>query len=193
MSYPRIEQAEILSLHLVVPLPALDQLVQSCPLPLVLERSERGAKLSHERCWLSFRREGEMAQLSGAQIQADPRGEFFRDVLCALMTEHAGDLHAKLAWRAPDREGSLGSAEVRIRRGQAETTVHPLLRNVVEDLRAAAQPLFERGETAPAQAAEPQGPAAAPPPLDEDVVRLLDDARKHYAEYLRLRRERTGG
>lgn len=192
MSYPRIEQAEILSLRLVVPLSALDQLRESCPLSLALQRSEHELSLSHERCALTFRRDGELAQLSDVRIQADPRGEFFRDVLCALMTEHSGDLHAKLAWRAPNREGSLGSAEVRIRRGQAETVMNPAMRNVVDNLRAAAQPLFESSGQAPAQAADSQEPEAPPPLEEEDVLRLLDDARKHYAEYLRLRRERGG-
>lgn len=191
MSTPRIEQAEILSLRLVVPLSALDQLREACPLPLELSRDERGLTLTHGRCALSFRRDGEAAQLSEVRIQADPRGDFFREVLCALMTEHAGDLHAKLAWRMPHREGSLGSAEVRIRHGRAETTLTPTLRNAANHLRAAALPLFEPDTQAPVAAA----PEPEPPPseADERVLQLLEDARKHYAEYLRLRRERGSG
>lgn len=189
MNTPRIEQAEILSSRLVVPLTALDRLREACPLPLSLSRDERGLTLTHERCALSFRRDGEQALLSEARIQADPRGAFFRDVLCALMTAHGGDLHAKLAWRVPDQEDTLGSAEVRIRRGRAETTLTPALRATVNNLRAAAVPLFPEGQAAEAEALEADD--AAPSETDAKVSELLDTARKHYAEYLRLRRDRT--
>jgi hypothetical protein len=192
VSTPRIEQAEILSSRLVVPLKALDQLREACPLPLALSRDERGLTLTHERCALSFRRDGDQALLSEVRIQADPRGAFFREVLCALMSAHGGDLHAKLAWRVPNREDTLGSAEVRIRRGRAETTLTPTLRGTVNNLRAAAVPLFPEGHAAQlADAAALEAEEATPSESDAKVSELLDQARKHYAEYLRLRRERT--
>lgn len=198
MSHPRIERAEILSLRLVVPLRALDQLRESCPLPLELERSEDALKVVFGECSLSFRRDGEIARLSDVCIRSDERGSFFRDVLCALMSEHAGDLHAKLAWRAPDRENGLGSAEVRIRRGEAQTSMSAAMRNVVDNLRHAAQPLFDAthpGEpAAAAEAGEAKGEPMPHPDAEllAEVDKLLEDGRRHYAEYLRLRHQRTG-
>lgn len=181
---PRIEIAEILSFKLKVPradLEALPGNTAGLKLALAIEDNDLLLSALDNDSSLRFRSIGTEVILTEIALQHDERGQFFQKVLGPLMVRFGGDLHARLSWNDMERNSHGDYAEVRISRGQ---TTYPGL---------SAAPLLSADasggavETTPSSEGEPPSPE----PLTKDeqeIFRLLEKARAHWAEYQRLKK-----
>jgi hypothetical protein len=186
---PRIEIAEVVSFRLTVPYSALEQAAGDPPGEVPLSLEQDGAdvvlKQADGDCALRFAPVGEELVLTEVLICNDEAGAFFSRVLGRLLTEHSGDLEAKLVWSQVSRNTHGTHATVVFRRGRAipQPSSAPSAANVLrEAVLAGGDP---QGELAGVQAAS--GRAMAD---EEEIRRLLARAKEHWAEYQRLKTAR---
>jgi len=191
---PRIEIAEVVSFRLTLPYAALEQMTAdlSGDLPLALE--EDGAdvvlKLADGDCALRFAPVGEELVLTEVLICNDEAGAFFARVLARLLTEHDGDMEAKLVWSLASRNTHGTHAPVMYRRGRAvpQPPPRPGTRSPANVLRDAVLSGGDpQGELAEVQTAADQTAASD---VEEEVRRLLARAKDAWAEYQRLKSAR---
>lgn len=131
-----------------------------------LHRSAQMLTLASDQpgCAMHFRLDDRMARLEAVEVNNDPEGRFFRDVVGLVLQIYSGDLEAELTW------SPSGAMEewVEIREGE---TSHPLL--------------FQPEDR------EPMEPAEVPPPEVDPALPLveqwLSDAQRAWNEYQRLR------
>jgi len=186
---PRIEIAEVVSFRLTLPYSALEQAADG-ELPLSLEQDGADVMLKQADggdCSLRFAPVGEELVLTEVLICNDEAGAFFSRVLAPLLTDHAGDLEAKLVWSQASRNTHGSHAPVVFRRGRAvpQPASAPSPANVLrEAVLAGGDP---QGELAGVQAASGQAPAS---PDEEEIRQLLARAKEHWAEYQRLKAAR---
>jgi hypothetical protein len=192
---PRIEIAEVVSFRLTVPHAALDQLAAdlSGDLPLALE--QEGADLVLRQvegdCSLRFASAGEELVLTEVLVCNDEAGAFFARVLARLLSEHDGDLEAKLVWSLASRNTHGTYAPVMFRRGRAvaQPPPRPGARSSANTLRNAVLAGGDpQGELAEVQA---QGDQSAAAEEEEEIRRLLERAKGAWAEYQRLKAARA--
>ncbi|HYV48608.1 MAG TPA: hypothetical protein VFA20_27300 [Myxococcaceae bacterium] len=189
---PRIEIAEVVSFRLTVPYSALEQAASDelGELPLSLEQDGADVMLKPADggdCSLRFAPVGEELVLTEVLICNDEAGAFFSRVLARLLTDHAGDLEAKLVWSQASRNTHGSHAPVVFRKGRAipQPASAPSAANVLRDaVLAGGDP---QGELAGVQAASDQ---AAAPADEEEIRQLLARAKEHWAEYQRLKSAR---
>jgi hypothetical protein len=187
---PRIEIAEVVSFRLTLPPAALDQVVDDLSSELSLLLEQEGTDLSVKQasgdCALRFTPVDEELVLTEVLVCNDDGGTFFWRVLARLMTEHEGDLEARLVWSAAERNVQGNHAAVAFRRGRpipqpgAPSSPGNVLR---EAALAAGDPLGDLAEVQPSAAPDPAGE-------EEEVRRLLARAQSAWAEYQRLKSAR---
>ncbi len=156
---PTIVSAEVLTLRLAVSAAALAQAVEDAGVPDLQLVSGEATEVVRGASRLSFNRE-EASLVPGELILADDlQGAFTFRFLAPLFQRHRGDLHLQLKW-----EGEGGFRELRIVEGRAGTLPF-----------------------------RPAQPVPATPPLtsaeEREVRRLLDEGRRHWEEYQRLKAE----
>lgn len=115
-------------------------------------------------CAMHFRLEGRVARLDGVEVQNDPEGRFFRDVVGLVLQIYSGDLQAELTW------SPRGAMDEWVEIHEGETS-HPLLFQPEDP---------ERQE--PAEAEGPEFDLSLPL-----VEQWLADAERAWGEYQRLR------
>jgi hypothetical protein len=185
---PRIEIAEVVSFRLTLPYSALEQASgdQASDLQLSLDQDGADVVLKHADgdCALRFAPVGEELVLTEVLICNDEAGAFFSKVLARLLTEHAGDLEAKLVWSQASRNTHGTHATVVFRRGRAVAQSQaPSTANVLrEAVLAGGDP---QGELAEVQAG-----SAQPTADEEEIRRLLARAKDAWTEYQRLKSAR---
>lgn len=174
---PRIESAEVISFHLEVPLNALERLPDEVgALVLKVEsRPENRICITSGKCQLSFLAVGSVGRLSEVTVLEDERGLFFQRVLGPLVVRHRGDLHVRLLWNVAERNSHGDFAEVRILQGITTYPGLSTLRNMLIGTK-----------NLPMASAD-----AALTPEEQEVDQLLEEARRHYEEYLRLKSARS--
>ena len=161
MPEPRLESATVTACSLEIPLEDFAHLPQD--LGCSLHRTADRLTLASEQpgCALHFRLEGGQARLEGVEVQDDPEGRFFRDVVGLVLQLYSGDLEAHLTWSP---RGAMDE-RVEVRGGE---TSHPLLFQTTQD------PMEE----------EPMPVVDLSLPL---VEQWLSDARRAWGEYHRLK------
>lgn len=187
---PRIEIAEVVSYRLTVPYSALEQAAGDLPGDLPLALDQDGAdvvlKQADGDCCLRFAPVGEELVLTEVMICNDEAGAFFSRVLARLLTDHGGDLEAKLVWSQASRNTHGSHTPVVFRRGRQvpqPASKGPSPANVLrEAVMAGGDPQVE---LAGVQAMSEQAVAD-----DEEIRRLLTRAREHWTEYQRLKSAR---
>jgi hypothetical protein len=130
-----------------------------------LRLESRGGRLV---LWL----EGNEFVAGELEIFDDREGEFFRGVVLNLAVAYRGDLRCRLRWSAAGKGLQAEGAEVVVEAGESNT---PL----------AAPPgawLAQPSEVSP----------EAGDALAEEIARKLEEARRHWAEYQRLKGQREG-
>jgi hypothetical protein len=186
---PRIEIAEMVSFRLTLPYASLEQLSaeQSSELALVLEQD--GADLILKQlegdCSLRFAPVDDELVLTEVLICNDEAGAFFSRVLARLLTEHAGDLEAKLVWSLAARNTQGTHANVVFRRGRPVPQPAPTVRpaNVLRDAVMAGGDPQQGGELS----SEVRATAETATADEEEIRRLLARAKDAWAEYQRLK------
>src|SRR4051812_23131146 len=118
---PRIEIAEVVSFRLTLPYSALEQATGDLPGDLALDQDGADVVLKQAEgdCALRFAPVGEELVLTEVLICNDEAGAFFSRVLARLLTDHGGDLEAKLVWSQASRNTHGSHAPVVFRRGRS--------------------------------------------------------------------------
>lgn len=187
---PRIEIAEVVSFRLTVPYSALEQLAGEQPSDLQLALEQDGAdvvlKQADGDCSLRFAPVGEELVLTEVLICNDEGGAFLSRVLARLLTEHGGDLEAKLVWSLASRNTHGSHAPAVFRRGRPVPQPAPQGSSPANVLREAVLAGGDpQGELAGVQASGEQATVD-----EEEIRRLLTRAKEHWAEYQRLKSAR---
>lgn len=190
---PRIETAEFVSFRLKVPRLELERLPngalgEELGLQLVNEDGELTITTTESDSFLRFRPIGAEAMLTEIYVAQDVRGDFLLRVLGQLMVRFAGDMQARVIWNVPERNANGDHAEVKVTRGMSD---YPGLGHV-----PLTEPEARAGAGAPSAAlrntlragGEPElGDVATPD--EREVHDLLEKAKSHYEEYLRLKKK----
>lgn len=114
--------------------------------------------------------EGEAFVASELEIFDDRDGEFFQNVVLNLAVAYQGDLRCRLRWASPGKGIQAEGAEVVVDAGES-------------NVRLASAPGAWMAQQA---GASPEAGDA----LAEEVARKLEEARRHWAEYQRLKGQR---
>ncbi len=117
--------------------------------------------------YLRFRPIGLEVILTEVFVCNDERAQFLHQVLGPLMLQHGGDLHLRLTWNIPERNGDRDWAELKINRG---VTTYP--------------------ELAPKQPPPNEVEVVGLSGREDEIIELLDKARAYWAEYQRLKAKR---
>jgi hypothetical protein len=156
---PTVVSAEVLTVRLTVSPAALAQAVEDSGVPDLQLVSGDVTEVLRGASRLSFRAQEAGLLTAELTLADDLQGAFTFRFLAPLFQRHRGDLHLKLKW-----EGEGAFRELRIVEG-----------------RAGALPLG------------PSQPAPTVPALtsaeEREVRRLLDEGRRHWEEYQRLKAE----
>jgi hypothetical protein len=183
MALPRIDNLEVVSFSLTLPTVALEQLVRAlqAELPLFLKRSERAGTVTLQggKSRLRFRVQGTQATLGQIEVREDTHAQFFEKVLCILLTEFQGSMHARLRWNDSDRNTQGEYAEVVVHQGQMQGAAAPQAGNVVASSAHGSENPFP----------SPEGTQAEAQPSTEEVQieKLLSEGKAHWEEYQRLK------
>lgn len=189
---PRLEVAELLSFRLRLPQGALEQ-VLSPPgdtfLSLTREEGDWVLSDSGADSFLRFRPLQDELVLTDLALLNDPRARFLQ-VLAMLLIRFQGDLEAQLVWSDARRNGEASWTDLRVRQGR---TQHPGLAvprlqhqlSQVPDAEALARNEVVGGSLFA------DGDAPAAPDEAEEIAKLLVRAEAAWAEYQRLKSERS--
>lgn len=180
----RIEFAEFVSFRLKVPEGAIERLVQGPGSELSLELVRQGGEILLSQaggdCFLLFRPAEGGLMLREVVVSNDLRGQFFQQVLGALMVEHEGDLEVRLVWNVPERNTQGEFAEVHIKRG---VTSYPGLSSAARALRSSLQAAASAEPGASTEGAGELEDVVSPE--DQEIEQLLARAKADWEEYLR--------